>query len=1433
MKKHIRFLRTILIYAAALTVAFIVGEAQAQLSINGSIPLETLVRNHFIGGGAQVSNITYQGNAVSIGYFNGVRSNIGIDEGVLLTSGSIFYAIGPNTMDDITYPSFMPGDPDLANLVHFFTLDAAVLEFDFVPYQDSVHFEYVFASEEYTEFVGSVYNDVFAFFISGPGIVGKQNIALIPGTTTPVAINSVNHLEQVQYYINNYGGATVEYDGFTTVLKASAKVIPCQSYHLKLAIADVSDNLLDSGVFLKSGSFDAGNLFEVVAIQDAPEGGCVPGIIEVQRLGNVDNPLTLKYYVQGDATNGDDYTTIPDSITFSAGQSAIQIPINALRDSVKDGGEWVTIYIEDICGTGLVRDSIKILEIPDMELELSGDTVICIGSEITLRAQVAGGSNFLTLDWNGLGDSPELTIIPQISRPFAFSVFDSLTGCRLTDTVHVKVEKPPAVSAGPDKVICPGGSAILEGEVVGGTPPFQIVWTPMTALSNPGMLMPEASPSSTTTYILTVTSATGCVARDTVVVRVSAVVIDAGTDTTICNGSGLTIGGVAGGGVPPYTYQWEPAAEVGNPSLPYTTAAPTATTTYRLTVRSSNNCIAVDSVTITVSDIALDAGPDLRLCAGEARVIGDTAWTTHAPVSYVWEPEVGLDSRFIPTPTASPTVSTTYTVVATNRYGCVMRDTVYVEVNDLEIDAGGPHAICPGDSVQLAAAVLSGSTPYVFRWDAASSLSATDINNPFARPAMSTWYSLTVIDGAGCAATDSVLVTVWPLPTVEITPLGSPVFCLGDSVRLDAGSGFASYRWSTGETTRSITVRDPGWYQVAVTSADGCSAVSDSMEVIVSERPSPRITGPLSLCENEKGVYSVPEVPGSTYNWTVTGGFITEGHGTSSITVLFEDPGSYPIRIEQVFGSASCRGDTLITVTVHPNPEPVISANGPLAFCEGESVMLLAPAGFARYEWSTGDSTRQITVVGSGSYSVRVVSAEGCEGVSPPVEVTILPPPEPVIAILTPLPVCDGGEIILGLTESYTAYAWSTGSDQSSIAVTSAGYYRVHVTNDDGCSAWSDSVFVEFAPLPDPEIAPDGPLSFCQGDSVRLFATELFVRYLWNTGDTTSSIVVRSSGNYSVRVWTADGCDGLSNELTVTVYDLPPLPVITRDGSILTSTPAAEYQWYHEIDGRFIRIPGAQGQEFTAVSNRRYIVEIKDRYGCTAISLPYRWTEEILATSTVLLPSLEAYPGDIVTIDLRLVEQQYLSLMDVHSFEAEVAFNGSLLVPTGSTPQGRLENGFRIIPVEGEYDSTRQFLSRMQFLATLGNAESTPLLIRQFFWNQPDVEITTIAGEFSLGICREGGDRLFDATGQLTLEPNHPNPFNAMTIITYEIIERGHTELYVMDMLGRRVATLVAGEVEAGRYQVAFDAGRLPSGMYISVLHTPTQVRMQRMKLLK
>jgi hypothetical protein len=269
---------------------------QAQLVVDMTQTPEQLVQNVLLGGGVTISNVTFNGAAGTvlndqIGSFDGTNSNIGISQGILIATGTVTEAIGPNISPSQSLgpanPSFIP-DPDLELIVGSgLTNDDAVLEFDFVPDGDSVSFSFVFSSEEYNEYVCSQFNDVFGFFISGPGITGPYlnnaaNIALIPGTNVPIAINTVNPgvagafgdaatcaaadpnwIANSVYYFDNDGGTSVEYDGFTVPLIASAIVQCGQPYHIKLAIADVFDGGFDSGVFIEGGSFSSPNAIDL------------------------------------------------------------------------------------------------------------------------------------------------------------------------------------------------------------------------------------------------------------------------------------------------------------------------------------------------------------------------------------------------------------------------------------------------------------------------------------------------------------------------------------------------------------------------------------------------------------------------------------------------------------------------------------------------------------------------------------------------------------------------------------------------------------------------------------------------------------------------------------------------------------------------------------------------------------------------------------------------------------------------------------------------------------------------------------------------------------------------------------------------------------------------------------------------------------------
>ena len=265
----------------SLIALFILMSTQAQLIVNNNTftPIQ-LVQNSLVGPGVTPYNIMFNGvpgtlvrDQIAKFTTNFNPTNLGLSSGLLLSTGNAQIAIGPNNVPNRSLVTSTPtqGDVDLALLCGQTVRNVSVVEFDFVATGSELNFDYVFASEEYPEFANTTYNDTFGFFLRGPGISGiysgnAQNIALIPtSTTVPITINNVNNgtanagpCEYCNYYVNNGTGTTplanasIQYDGFTTPLRAYAPLQCGQVYHIKLAVGNVSDNAYDSAVFLKN-----------------------------------------------------------------------------------------------------------------------------------------------------------------------------------------------------------------------------------------------------------------------------------------------------------------------------------------------------------------------------------------------------------------------------------------------------------------------------------------------------------------------------------------------------------------------------------------------------------------------------------------------------------------------------------------------------------------------------------------------------------------------------------------------------------------------------------------------------------------------------------------------------------------------------------------------------------------------------------------------------------------------------------------------------------------------------------------------------------------------------------------------------------------------------------------------------------------------------
>lgn len=379
---------------------------RAQLSVtSGVFTPDQLVKNIFLGDGVEVVNVKYTGADQAIGYFTNGKTNIGVEKGIVMCSGKANLAGQPNTGgSDGAANNLNNTDPDLDKITTNVIRDLCLLEIDFIPLSDSIQFNYVFASEEYEEWVCTVFNDVFGFFISGPGINGTfsnsgVNIALVPGTSTPVAINNVNNgnpgnagcpKSNPQYFMANANGNVPTYDGMTKVLTAYAKVVPCQVYKIRLAISDASDYVYDSAVFLEAKSFGTPTIDVVTAtasVDGAISEGCTTAKVRFVAPRPLAADLNIDVKLIGTATNLIDYTGIPTSVTIPKGDSIIEFDISGIADLLTEGDEMIGFDIQrNVCG----RDTVWLI-IRDPKLlkpNLGPDTTKCINANLMIDGTV-------------------------------------------------------------------------------------------------------------------------------------------------------------------------------------------------------------------------------------------------------------------------------------------------------------------------------------------------------------------------------------------------------------------------------------------------------------------------------------------------------------------------------------------------------------------------------------------------------------------------------------------------------------------------------------------------------------------------------------------------------------------------------------------------------------------------------------------------------------------------------------------------------------------------------------------------------------------------------------------------------------------------------------------------------------------------------------
>src|SRR5690554_5618885 len=349
----------------AMCMFLFVSKSTAQVSTM------TMTANQLVelilGPGIEYDNASISGSPNAIrAYFGGSLSGglaPGMESGIVMSSGSLANANALHGPPSNTGSSSMgmPGFTELSQIAGVSTQDGIMLEFDFKPITDMININYQFGSEEYNEWVGTAYNDVFAFLITGPEypVPGKNLAEVAPNVR--VTVNNVNcgntgfvfTAPYCPYYINNTPGVYMDtcMDGFTVMLSAQTEVTPCETYHIKLMLADGTDSIYDTWVFLQeSGFYAVGADVENEVSYLGGAGSVMEGCVGSEILFCIAEPLTYNHTVEidwsagGTATPGVDYLDLPPSITIPAGQTCVSIPIVAIEDFTEEG-------IETIIGT--------------------------------------------------------------------------------------------------------------------------------------------------------------------------------------------------------------------------------------------------------------------------------------------------------------------------------------------------------------------------------------------------------------------------------------------------------------------------------------------------------------------------------------------------------------------------------------------------------------------------------------------------------------------------------------------------------------------------------------------------------------------------------------------------------------------------------------------------------------------------------------------------------------------------------------------------------------------------------------------------------------------------------------------------------------------------------------------------------------------------
>lgn len=1065
------------------------------------------------------------GSVVSAGTFTNASGDLGISNGIILTTG-----IATNAGLSYTYTAskdlgYTYTDPDLVTISDSAIHDVCSLSFTFTPICSALNITFVFASEEWPKFVCGTgvhaYNDAFGIFLSGANPSGgnyvAQNIAVLPNAAhTPVQIDSINDNyggncgkpENVSYFVNN-GGATghhysdIVYDGFTIPVTSVTNVKPCSTYVMEIAIGEAGNGKFDSGVFIQGSSVDCGTPPVITA--SATPNNCG---------SNNGTASAIVSNFSGTPT----YSWTPGGLTTS---TISGLATGVYSCSVGLPGCSSTTYTT-VAATVTNGGS-------PPSLTITGTQTLCAGNSITLTGGTAAGYTWMP----GNITTNTITVSPATNTTY------TLTGgngtCTTSIVTTVTVDANPVITVN-DPSSCAGQAVILQASP---STLSTYTWTGVSSASSTA----SVAPGSTSSYTVSGTDANGCISN----VAVSTVSITASTQISVtsssnppCINSNYTL--TANGAT---TYTWLPVGGYTSLDANSTQISVTqSTAAVTFTVSGTGSCPATQTViTINpapVTTLTISPSNNAMVCYG-----GTVTISANGANSYTWSPTISNGVAFIPTAT------TIYSVTATDAYGCTVDSSVNIIVNQLPVFTVNAPPICAGQTATLTASHIT----YTYTWQGSSSTASTITVTPSTSPQT---YTVSALDSNNCVSSSVVTATVTtnPLPTLTITanPANASI-CAGSSITLTA-FGATNYTWTpTPPTITNGTAFTPTatqTYSVFGTDANGCTNVNpQTADVTVNPITTLTVTG-APVCSGSNSTFTA--MGANTYTWSTS-------DLTSNISVLATNNQTYT-----VVGTDANSCPTvpaIATATVNQLPNITIASNPTsAAICAGSTATLTA-LGAQTYTWNSGSQANPISVSPTikTTYTVVGTDVNNCSNKD---TITISINPLPIAQTITassPI-VCIGAinpPVVLSVPNpgTWIGPAPSTATisaNSTSISVTHGGVYTLLTTNSCGnapsapYTLVADSVMANFTASP---LVGQMPVTVTYTNASVALPGNTITNNGWSFGDGNNSISVNptkifaNAGTFQTILTITDnlGCKDTAS-VYVIVNVIPPVIII-------------------------------------------------------------------------------------------------------------------------------------------------------------------------------------------------------------------------------------------------------------------------------------------------